>query len=184
MPFWARDDDNLGSDWVAADSKSSARFSNRKFNDLSQHGQEVAAWTIATRCCLGSYVPEAGKLKPSLRVSSVSSIRVRIRINSVVTVLRSVCVLTEGPSISETNMDHGIQKRRLLVATNEHNSIIQQKPAFDIRPCENVEDILFAVDLQYSHTTLNECRSVTGSLIYWKDPCAGTQNMKPPSHGR
>ena len=79
---------------------------------------------------------------------TVSSIRVRIRINSVVTVLRCMCVLTEGPSISETNMAHGIQTRRVIVATNEHSSIIQQKPAFDVRPCENVKDMLVTVDLQ------------------------------------
>ena len=65
-----------------------------------------------------------------------------------VTVLRSVCVLTEGPNISKTKMDNGILKKRMIVATNEHNSILQQKPACDVRPCENAKDMLVTLDPQ------------------------------------
>ena len=126
--------------------------------------------SITGHCFLDSYVPQENRLRPSLGVLTVSCVRVRIRINAVVTVLRSLCVLAERPSISETDITHSIQKSRLLVCPHEHTSIIQQKQEFDISPCENVEDILSTVDLQYSHTTLKECRSVTGALNIGKIP--------------
>jgi hypothetical protein len=86
-----------------------------------------------------------------------------------------MCALSEVPSISAKNKTHGIQTRHVIIATTEHNSIIQPKPAFYVRPCETVKDMLAAVAAS-KVTNYSERKSMCDWLMEcWNDRGTGTR---------